>query len=69
MLLAVWVQGCAGEDTQTTYGEYLADVGAVGQDSEKIGAELATLLTTPGLAQAELETKLGGLVQQQQLDV
>ena len=69
VLLAVWVQGCAAEDDQTTYGAYLTDVGGVGQDSAKIGAELATLLTTPGLAQAELESKLGGLVQRQQLDV
>ena len=69
VLLAVWVQGCAAEDDQTTYGNYLADVGEVGSDSAKIGADLATLLTTPGLAQAELETKLGGFVQRQQLDV
>jgi CARDB len=69
VLLAVWVQGCAGEDEETTYGDYLTDVGAVGKDSATIGSDLATLLTTPGLAQAELETKLGGYVQQQQLDV
>jgi hypothetical protein len=69
VLLAVWVQGCAAEDDQTTYGNYLADIGEVGNDSAKIGADLATLLTTPGLAQAELETKLGGFVQRQQLDV
>ncbi len=69
VLLAVWVQGCAGDDEQTTYGAYLADIDAVGKDSAKIGADLATLLTTPGLAQAELETRLGGLVQQQELDV
>ena len=32
-------------------------------------APTGPLLTTPGLAQAELETRLGGLVQQQELDV
>jgi hypothetical protein len=69
VLLAVWVQGCAAEDEQTTYSAYLGDVGEVGRDSAKIGADLATLLTTPGLAQTELETKLGGFVQRQQLDV
>jgi len=69
VLLAVWVQGCAGDDTQTTYENYMADIGAVGRDSQKIGSDLATLLTTPGLAQSELETRLGGLLQQQQLDV
>ena len=69
VLLAVWVQGCAGTDDQTAYGDYLASVGEVGNDSAKVGADLATLLTTPGLTQAELETKLGGFVQRQQLDV
>ena len=69
VLLAVWVQGCAGTDDQTAYGDYLASAGEVGSDSAKIGADLATLLTTPGLTQTELETKLGGFVQRQQLDV
>ena len=69
VLLAVWVQGCAGTDDQTAYGDYLASVGEVGSDSAKIGADLATLLTTPGLTQTELETKLGGFVQRQQLVV
>ena len=48
VLLAVWVQGCAGDDEQTTYGDYMAEIGDVGKDSAKIGADLATLLTTPG---------------------
>jgi len=69
VLLAVWVQGCAGTDDQTAYGDYLASAGEVGSDSAKIGADLATLLTTPGLTLTELETKLGGFVQRQQLDV
>jgi len=69
VLLTVWVQGCAGTDQQTSYGDYLASVGEVGSDSAKVGADLATLLTTPGLTQTELETKLGGYVQRQQLDV
>ena len=69
VLVAVWAQGCAESDKQSTYDTYYTDIGAVGSDSAKIGTDLATLLTTPGLEQAELETKLGGLVQQQQLDV
>ena len=69
VLLAVWVQGCAAEDDAVAYGDYMGEVGAVGADSAKIGTDLATLLTTPGLTQADLETQLGGLVQQQELDV
>jgi len=37
--------------------------------SIRIGKTLSELLTTPGLKQAELETKLGGLIQQQQQQV
>ena len=69
VLLAVWIQGCAGDDAETTYGNYMTEIGAVGKDSQKIGTSLATLLTTAGLTQAELETRLGGLIQQAQLDV
>ena len=69
VLLAVWVQGCAADEEQVTYGNYMTEIDAVGKDSAKIGADLATLLTTPGLAQTELETQLGGLLQQQELDV
>ena len=69
VLLAVWVQGCAAEEEQVTYGDYMGEIDAVGKDSAKIGTDLATLLTTPGLAQTELETQLGGLLQQQELDV
>lgn len=69
VLLAVWVQGCAAEEDAVTYGDYMGEIDAVGKDSAKIGSDLATLLTTPGLAQTELETQLGGLLQQQQLDV
>jgi hypothetical protein len=69
VLLVVWIGGCAGDDTETTYGNYMAEIGAVGKDSQKIGNDLATLLTTPGLTQADLETRLGGLIQQAQLDV
>jgi hypothetical protein len=65
VLLAVWVQGCAADDDAVTYGDYMGQIDAVGKDSAKIGADLATLLTTPGLAQTELETQLGGLLQQQ----
>jgi hypothetical protein len=69
VLVAVWVQGCAAEDDEATYGDYMSAIGAVGADSAKIGDDLATLLTTPGLAQTELETQLSGLLQQQELDV
>ena len=69
VLLAVWAQGCAGDDAQSTYTTYSTEIGAVAADSAKIGEDLATTLTTPGLEQADLETKLDGLIQRQQVGV
>ena len=44
----------------------MTELGTIGTSSAKIGSDLAELLTTPGLKQAELETKLGGLIDRQQ---
>jgi len=69
VLLAVWVQGCAGDKKRSNYTSAMTDLGTIGSSSAKIGSSLAELLTTPGLKQAELETSLGGLIQRQQQDV
>jgi len=69
VLLVIWGQGCSSDKQRTTYNDYMTKIGDVGSASVKIGTDLADLLTTPGLKQAELETKLGGLIQQQQQDV
>jgi hypothetical protein len=69
VLLVVWVQGCSSNKQRDDYNAYMTDIGGVGTDSANVGKELATLLTTPGLKQAVLEQRLGGLIQQQELDV
>jgi hypothetical protein len=69
VLLVVWVQGCSSNKQRDTYNAYMTDIGGVGADSTKVGKDLATLLTTPGLKQGVLEQRLGGLIQQQELDV
>jgi hypothetical protein len=67
VLLVVFVQGCSSSNKDERYSAYMTDIGAVGTSSQRIGASLTELLTTPGLKQAELETKLNGLIQQQRL--
>jgi hypothetical protein len=69
VLLVVWGQGCSSDKQRNDYAGAMTEIGAIGSNSAKIGNDLAELLTTPGLKQAELETKLGGLIQQQQQDV
>jgi len=44
----------------------MTQIGAVGTASAKLGDQLATLLTTPGLSEEDLDAKLGGYVQQAQ---
>jgi hypothetical protein len=69
VLLALWVQGCSSDQKRSDYQNAMSELGTIGSNSAKIGASLAELLTTPGLKQAELETKLGGLIQREQQDV
>ena len=69
VLLVLWVQGCQSDQKRNSYKSYLGDVAAVAKESETVGRTLNDLLTTPGLKQTEVETKLNGLVQQQQLGV
>jgi hypothetical protein len=66
VLLIVWGQGCSSDKKRTSYGDAMTELGTIGTSSAKIGSDLAELLTTPGLKQAELETKLGGLIDRQQ---
>jgi hypothetical protein len=69
VLLVVWAQGCASDDKRGAYETYLGDVRVIGANSARIGSDLAELLTTTGLTQAQLETRLTGLVQQQRIGV
>jgi hypothetical protein len=66
VLLVFWVQSCRAADKRDTYREYMGEVRAVARDSQQIGRELNTLLTTPGIKLAELEEQLGGLTQRQE---
>ena len=69
VLLVIWGQGCSSDKERSAYNDYTAAIGDIGAGSAKIGTDLGELLTTPGLKQAELETKLGGLIQRELQDV
>jgi hypothetical protein len=69
VLLVLWAQGCSGDKKRNDYSDAMTQLGQIGSNSAKIGSNLAELLTTPGLKQAELETSLQGLIDQQQQDV
>jgi hypothetical protein len=58
----VWIDG-QKVVFNARYGNYLAEIGAIGNASARLGQDLNTLLTTPGLNQEDLDAKLGGFVQ------
>ena len=63
VLLVVWVEGCTADAKRERNSTYLAEIGAIGNASARLGQQLSTLLTTPGLNQEDLDAKLGGYVQ------
>jgi len=69
VLLVLWGEGCSSDGKRSTYNAYMTAMGDAARSSASTGAQLATLLTTPGVKQADVEQRLAGLVQQQQLDV
>jgi hypothetical protein len=69
VLLVLWVQSCQGASKRSSYKHYMDKVGAVAQNSEQTGKELNDLLTTPGLKEADLESKLDSFAQQEQQNI
>jgi hypothetical protein len=63
VLLVVWIEGCTAEAKRERNSTYLAEIGAIGNASARLGQQLGTLLTTPGLNEEDLDAKLGGYVQ------
>jgi hypothetical protein len=63
VLLVVWVEGCTADAKRERNSTYLADIGAIGNASARLGQQVGTLLTTPGLNLEDLDAKLGGYVQ------
>jgi CARDB len=63
VLLVVWVEGCTEDAKRDRNEAYLADIGAIGNASARLGQQVSTTLTTPGLKQEDLDAKLGGYIQ------
>src|SRR5712671_6353005 len=63
------LQSCASTSRHDAYKGYMAKVGSVAQSSASDGAQVATDLTTPGVAVADLATKLDGVAEQERQNV
>ena len=66
VVLVFVIQGCRDKNEEGEYRSYMENVSQVAGESETIGRELNTLLTTPGIRQPELEQRLNGLAQRSQ---
>ena len=63
VLLVVWVEGCTTNQKRERFQSYMTEIGAIGNASARLGAQLSTTLTTPALKLEDLDAKLGGYVQ------
>jgi hypothetical protein len=69
VVLVLWVQSCGSDSERDAYAAYVQQVRAIGADSQEVGRELNTVLTTPGITQADLQERLGGLAQTEEQNV
>jgi hypothetical protein len=65
VILVLWVNSCRAGQKRAEYQDYMEDVQARAAQSQQIGEDLTTLLTTPGIKFADLRADLDGLRQQQ----
>lgn len=63
VLLAVWVEGCTADRKADRYGDYMAEIGAIGNASARLGRNFANQITAVGLSQEDLDQRLGGFIQ------
>jgi hypothetical protein len=66
LLLVFWVNSCREDRRKDAYRDYVEDMSTLAGDSEALGRNLNTLLTSRGQSQAQIEQRLEGLAQQQE---
>jgi CARDB protein len=66
VILILAVNSCRANQKQSAYKNYVADVGDVATQSEALGKQLNTRLTTPGIKLEELRGDVEGFRQQQE---
>jgi hypothetical protein len=66
VLLVFWISSCREDRRKDSYRDYVQDVARLARDSQGLGRDLNTLLTSRGKTQAELVQDLEGLAQTQE---
>jgi hypothetical protein len=65
VVLVLVVKSCRSSSKNSEYANYMSSVRTIASGSAGIGRQLNDVLTTPGIKEADLETKLNGLAQQE----
>ena len=65
VLLVFWAKSCQGSSKHGEFAGYMNKMSDAASTSQSIGREFTRLLTTPGLKESDLESKLNGLAQRQ----
>src|SRR5438128_1922778 len=65
VVLVLVVKSCRSSNKNSEYASYMRGVQTIAAGSAGVGRQLNDVLTTPGIKEADLETKLNGLAQQQ----
>ena len=69
VVFGLLIQSCASASKRDSYSHYMDDVGKLAAQSSANGKSLSTVLTTPGLSVAQIETRLRGIADQEQQNV
>ena len=69
VVFGLLIESCSSASKHDAYANYMEDVGKLATQSTANGKSLSTVLTTPGLSVAQIETRLRGLSGQEQQNV
>jgi hypothetical protein len=69
LVFGLLIESCASASKHDAYAHYMEDVGKLATQSSANGKSLLTVLTTPGLSVAQIETRLRGIADQEQQNV
>jgi CARDB protein len=65
LLLVLWVNGCRENKRKDAYRNYVEKVSNYASESQKLGRQFNTLITSRGTKESEVESELSGLAQRQ----
>ena len=65
VILVLAVKSCQAGQKRAEYQDYMDSVGRIAGQSERVGASLNSVITTPGIRLPDLQARLNGLRQQQ----